>query len=529
MGKIYFMTQGYNAEKTLARCVDSVLGQTKYGENIEYWFCDNGSTDKTREMLEEYAKNDSRLKLFYNEENHKWNEQSSVFWDLPQLLKEDDYLCLIDADDEYKPDFLEKMLPFLLENDLDLAMGGNDFIDVDSGEVISTRVMPQIIMIDKPERFSEYFPVYHQFARTYWGKIFTGKIANHMITRNNCPPEIWGNLKNGSDTYMVFSVLTHCKRMGLYPKAFYNYYLESNSLSRKWRSGRFNSNIILNEVAEDFLKRFGPISENNLKFLSRVFANAISDSLAVLDKAQEMTAEEKLGELRRAVDYRATSDMMRFDDDDIARCRRNIFNAALSFGLRLKRENEDFRAALTLICPDCAPFVEVDELSLYAREGALQDALFNDDAEKLIDQLLNLISKGSYQKQFDLHKIVERFSAGRGLAEEISGNSDKEFIKKHSRIFFLIWQRKYIQALDKMTGQLQDKGSVGEMFFQVYLTLAAMLESVDEFVFGKVKLAAYYCDHDQSEECRTALDDLADMGVEDNDEITEIKAKLNSK
>ena len=55
-----------------------------------------------------------------------------------------------------------------------------------------------------------------------------------------------------------------------------------------------------------------------------------------------------------------------------------------------------------------------------------------------------------------------------------------------------------------------------------------MLESVDEFILGKVKLAKVYCDQKQTEECRAVLDDLADMGVEDNDEITEIKAKLEN-
>ena len=64
MGKIYFQTCAYNAEKTLARCVDSVFNQTKHSENIEYWFLENGSTDRTREMIQEYARNDSRIKLF---------------------------------------------------------------------------------------------------------------------------------------------------------------------------------------------------------------------------------------------------------------------------------------------------------------------------------------------------------------------------------------------------------------------------------------------------------------------------------
>lgn len=523
MGKIYFQTRAYNAEKTLARCVDSVLNQTKYGDNIEYWFLDNGSTDSTREMIEEYARNDSRIKLFYNEENFKWNPQSAVFNDLPQLMKEDDFLCYIDSDDEYKLDFLEKMIPFILENDLDLAMGGNDFIDAASGQLRGERVLSQPLILDTSNKFAELFPAYHGFARTVWGKIYTGKIANHIPRLETPPTEVMKILKSGFDTYMVFSALEHCKRVGLYPDTFYKFYVSNKTVSHVWRPRRFEGNIFLNEQAEDFLKRFGPISELNRDFLDRVYANAVSDSLVPLCAAHGMTAEEKLKEMRNAVDYRVTSAMMTRDNEDVARCRKNIFNATLNFGLKLKQENEDFRAALTLICPDCATLVKADELELYASEIALQNALLNDNMSELVSHLLRLISKGAYTKRFDLYKIVERASADRGMVAEIT---DAGFIRKHGEIYFLIWQKKYFQALDNMTEKLQEKSSLSEVFLQVYLTLAALLESVDEFVLGKVKLAEYYCDHNQTEECRATLDDLAGMGVEDNEDIMRIKAKL---
>lgn len=528
MEKIYFQTRAYNAEKTLTRCVDSVLNQTKYGENIEYWICDNASTDRTREMLEEYARNDSRIKLFYNMKNFQWNSQSMDFLAMPTLMRKNDFLCYIDADDEYKLDFLEKMIPFLLENDLDIAMCGNDFVDADSGRVGGQRVLPQCLILDSPNKFADYFPFYHQFARTVWGKIFKGEIANRLPIPivNGQRTEVVKKLKTGFDTYMVFSALEHSKRVGIYPKTFYKFYVSQKKLSSVWLPGRFEGNILLNEQAEDFLKRFCPISSKNREFLDCVYANAVSDAIEILCAAHGMTAEEKLKELRKAVDYRVTHDMLVHDNEDVMRCRKNILNVALNLGLELKQENEDFRASLMLICPNCAPLVKVDELDLYAREGALQNALLNDNITALVDRLLHLISKGAYTKQFDLFKIVARASADRGLAAEIT---DAEFIKKHSDIYFLIWQKRFIQALDKMTELLQNGKSFGEVFLQVYLTLAALLESVEEFVFGKVKLAAYYCLQSQIEECRAVLLDLADMGVEDNDEIMQIKTKLNNK
>ena len=526
MGKIYFQTRAYNAEKTLARCIESVLNQTKHSEDIVYWILDNGSTDRTHEMLQDYSKKDSRIRLFYTEINNQSSDEANLFFDLPLMIGEDDCYCTIDADDEYKLDFLEKMIPFMRDNDLDIAICGNDFVDSLSGTLSSRRVMAQEMILDMPEKYSAYFPVYHQFMRPLWGKIYRGKISRKVYTEVKANPPKWVDIGYGEDTLNVFLQLKDSKRVGIYPETLYRYYVSPKSSSYVWDSRRLESDCFLNEAAEDFLNKFGSISEQNRRFLDGVYANAVSDSISVLRSARGIKAEEKLKELRTVVDYRVTSDMMKFNNPSIQRCKKNIFNTALNFGLELKNENDDFNAALSLICPNCAPFVSVSELELYAREGALQNALFNDNMTEIVDLLLRLISKGAFTKQFDLFKIVSKFSADRGLAGDIS---DTKFVKKYSDIYFMLWQKKYVQALDRMTEIILKEKAFDEMFLQVYLTLAAMLESVDEFVLGKVKLASYYCEHNKTEECRVVLDDFADMGVEDNDEITAIKAKLNNK
>lgn len=61
-------TQVYNTkESDLRTCIESVLNQTY--QNIEYFILDNGSTDGSCAILEEYAKKDSRIHLFRFEKN----------------------------------------------------------------------------------------------------------------------------------------------------------------------------------------------------------------------------------------------------------------------------------------------------------------------------------------------------------------------------------------------------------------------------------------------------------------------------
>ena len=54
----------YNSEKYLRECVDSILGQTF--ENIEVIFVDDGSDDNSLDILHEYEKQDSRIKVIQN-------------------------------------------------------------------------------------------------------------------------------------------------------------------------------------------------------------------------------------------------------------------------------------------------------------------------------------------------------------------------------------------------------------------------------------------------------------------------------
>ena len=95
---IYVRTCAYNAEKTIRRAMDSVLNQTY--RDITYYVLDNGSTDRTGEIVKEYALNDSRVVPFYNKVNRDLTENPQ-FWLVSHELKEEDYFCILDADDEY--------------------------------------------------------------------------------------------------------------------------------------------------------------------------------------------------------------------------------------------------------------------------------------------------------------------------------------------------------------------------------------------------------------------------------------------
>ena len=97
----------YNTPKgMLCRTIESVLNQSF--ENFTYLIIDNGSTDDSADTIRQYAEADARITYIRLEKNVPWTEKG-----LLTKLKESistDYVAMVDSDDYYEPDFLEKTI-----------------------------------------------------------------------------------------------------------------------------------------------------------------------------------------------------------------------------------------------------------------------------------------------------------------------------------------------------------------------------------------------------------------------------------
>lgn len=104
----------YNVEKYLHRCVDSVINQTY--RNLEIFLVDDGSTDSSALICDEYAKKDSRVKVL-----HKENGGVSSARNLGLKNATGEYLTFVDSDDYILLTCIEKMVRGMEENDVDMV------------------------------------------------------------------------------------------------------------------------------------------------------------------------------------------------------------------------------------------------------------------------------------------------------------------------------------------------------------------------------------------------------------------------
>ena len=115
MYKISVIIPVYNVENYLRECLDSITSQTV--KDIEIICIDDGSTDNSPEILKEYQKKDSRIKIITKE-----NGGQATARNLGIKEAQGEYIAFIDSDDFIESEMLEKLYTKAKDDNLDIAM-----------------------------------------------------------------------------------------------------------------------------------------------------------------------------------------------------------------------------------------------------------------------------------------------------------------------------------------------------------------------------------------------------------------------
>src|SRR5690554_497555 len=114
----------YNALPYLPLALDSIIQQTY--KNIEIICINDGSTDETPKVLEEFAKNDKRIRVIHNETNLK------LIGTLNKAiaLAKGEFIVRMDADDISHVERIEKLYNTLLKEGVDVVSCNSESIDL---------------------------------------------------------------------------------------------------------------------------------------------------------------------------------------------------------------------------------------------------------------------------------------------------------------------------------------------------------------------------------------------------------------
>ena len=109
----------FNTEKYLKKCIDSIINQTI--KDIEVICVNDCSTDNSLEILKNFAKKDTRIKIIDLKENKGVSNARNLGIDSAQ----GEYIYLIDSDDWLDKDYLEQMLNKIRETNSDIIINAN--------------------------------------------------------------------------------------------------------------------------------------------------------------------------------------------------------------------------------------------------------------------------------------------------------------------------------------------------------------------------------------------------------------------
>jgi glycosyltransferase involved in cell wall biosynthesis len=163
----------YNMESYLDRCMSSILNQTY--KNLEIILVDDGSTDSSPKMCDDYAIKDNRIKVV-----HKENGGLSDARNAGLKIATGNYIGYVDSDDWIELDMYERMYNACVENNVQLAVcryfREYDDKTVDDGtpriEIFSRDEILRIYITDK-----DGYMVYN----SVWSKLFKRELVEGVV------------------------------------------------------------------------------------------------------------------------------------------------------------------------------------------------------------------------------------------------------------------------------------------------------------------------------------------------------------
>lgn len=111
---ISVIVPAYNVEKYIARCLDSILSQTY--TNLEVLLIDDGSTDSTGRICDDYARKDERVRVIHQE-----NQGLAEVRNIGIREAKGEWIQFVDSDDWIEPETIETCYNLALKNDAEIV------------------------------------------------------------------------------------------------------------------------------------------------------------------------------------------------------------------------------------------------------------------------------------------------------------------------------------------------------------------------------------------------------------------------
>lgn len=266
MAEISVIVPIYNGELFIEKCIQMILNQTFM--DFELILVNDGSTDKSIEICNQYANKDNRIKVINKENGGAWSARNVGI-----NVSSSKYTLFLDCDDEYEENLLQEMYEAIENNNADLVICGQNDVYVDkTGEVIKKiKVLPgNHYFNSRKEILDNYiFLRKKDISDILWNKIYKTEIIKKYKLK-------FEDFKRGEDTIFNINYYEKIERCIIMNKSLYNYRVESsNPVWLKYSENYYDVMVKENEIVIDKLRQWGRYDKDAIEYQSNWFIYGI--------------------------------------------------------------------------------------------------------------------------------------------------------------------------------------------------------------------------------------------------------------
>lgn len=222
MAEISVIVPVYNSERYIKRCVDSILAQTF--QDFELILLDDGSTDQSGRLCDDYAEQDSRIRVI-----HQKNQGQASTRNTGIRLSSAKWIAFVDADDMIHPQYFEILYRVAVENK----------VKISACHAFEGKNLPENFLDDQPMHsvwysvneetlWKWYFGTDERISKfTYW--VVWGKLIHKTILQKYP----FTDNRIYEDNAVVFKWLYESGNIAFCDNVMYFYYVNSEGTTKK--------------------------------------------------------------------------------------------------------------------------------------------------------------------------------------------------------------------------------------------------------------------------------------------------------
>ncbi|MBR6531042.1 MAG: glycosyltransferase [Clostridia bacterium] len=279
----------YNAEKYLHECIDSVLNQTF--TDFELLLIDDGSTDSSGAICDEYAKKDSRVKVFHNKNQGSF---ATRFFAVKHASGE--YCSFCDSDDYFDACYLERANELISKEQCDMLVFRHE--PVTDGVRQYVKPYWDNIRIFEGDGKKEFYVA--MMTGSSFNSLNIKFTRTELLQNDTLDFKKYSFVKNGDDFLQSLYPVFNAEKIVFAPECYYNYRTNPDSLTHKVDPNIYNSIFAVRSVIwENYLKGTDILGEDTQQVFAMRSARSAMNIVKLIAQSDNLADEEKIEIFRK--------------------------------------------------------------------------------------------------------------------------------------------------------------------------------------------------------------------------------------